>query len=759
MSDLKTRAFAGVTTALVVLLLATGCGENNPLSLHGQVRATFIHTSDIHSRLFPYNLQITHIDAAMGLGTIDEIVSVGGAARMSYIVHRERARAHRVLHLDSGDSFQGAPVFNYYNGEAEFRALSAMGLNAAVVANHEFDKGVVNLTKQGQQWASFPLLLGNYKLDDPAIEGAGTLGSVAQPFAVFDLDGLKVGMLGTGALSSITSLYDQPNSLGALPLKTSEIVQAYVDLLRPQVDLMAVLSHLGVSHDQEMIKQTEGLDFVFGGHNHIVLQPPKKVSDCGWVDQACQLECENTYGSDDVAAASCIRHDCHYIEIKTPGGQDPDQPSEVMRRRCRPRDVVLVHSGAFAKYLGRLDTVVSNDPADFPAGRVLSELNGFELVSHKFRLFPVNDTVPEDPVLLRALEPYAQGLDELANLELQVGFAPYGSQRFSPTGGDSPLGNLIATAMWLRVGVQTDFSLTNTTGIRANIVPGAFDIEQMFNIFPFDNSIATMQLSGMEVQELFDYVARRSAGRGCTSQVQVAGARMVMDCTWDDPNDELPPGKAVGIYIGVTQTECTSDANCPGEKIGSCDHTIGRCWVPIQPIASYELATSNYLAGGGSGFRVLQRNTTQSDTGIQQRDALIDYVRAGDGCGTDDEGTLTKCATNDDCVARLGEGFVCACPSATVEGEVCSTDPARTCPLASGNPQPGDGACVVAGCRDSVAAAERAICERAPDEETRDECLAANTPCATGGEQCKFLACVDASMGNGVDGRILMVGK
>lgn len=49
----------------------------------------------------------------------------------------------------------------------------------------------------------------------------------------------------------------------------------------------------------------------------------------------------------------------------------------------------------------------------------------------------------------------------------------------------------------------------------------------MFNVFPFDNSIATMNLAGREVRELFDFVARRSAGRGCNSQAQIAGA-----CGW-----------------------------------------------------------------------------------------------------------------------------------------------------------------------------------------------------------------------------------
>src|SRR6185436_19595303 len=115
------------------------------------------------------------------------------------------------------------------------------------------------------------------------------------------------------------------------------------------------------------------------------------------------------------------------------------------------------------------------------------------------------------------------------------------------------LGNLIATAMWLRLGIQTDFSLTNSTGIRTDLVPGPVTVEQMFNIFPFDNSITKMNLSGVEVQELMDFVARRGAGRGCVSQIQIAGARMVVDCTklGDPLESQGRPGVATNIYIGV----------------------------------------------------------------------------------------------------------------------------------------------------------------------------------------------------------------
>src|SRR6185436_6498542 len=228
---------------------SSGCvtSEAGP-QLKGQVHLTLIHTSDIHSRLFPYNLQLGQVDAGLGLGQTGAIVNVGGAARVSHIVGRERARAARVLHLDGGDCFQGAPIFNFYSGEAEVRALSAMGTDAMVVANHEFDRGALNLGIQLQNWATFPVLAANYLLEDPEQEGASPLGTLLQPFTVFMLDGLRVGVIGMANLSTISSLYESPNRLGITPLNTIETAQFYVDLLRPTVDVVVVVTHLGLEY-------------------------------------------------------------------------------------------------------------------------------------------------------------------------------------------------------------------------------------------------------------------------------------------------------------------------------------------------------------------------------------------------------------------------------------------------------------------------------------------------------------------------------
>lgn len=717
-----------------------------------------MHTSDIHSRLFPYSFQVGAVDSKLGLGSNGAIARVGGAAKISHVLARERAKSDRVLHLDGGDCFQGAPVFNFFSGEAEMRVMAEMGTDAMIVANHEFDRGALNLSEQLQKWSTFPILAANYKTDDATFPGSTWLSRVLQPWTTFNLDGLKVGVIGLGNLSTLTSLFEQPNSLGLLPLNTEDIVQFYVDLIRPMVDVVVIVSHIGLEYDERMIRNTTGIDVVLGGHNHIVLQPPKLLDDCQNVDEKGE----------------------HFVNLVSGEAQESGSSTKFIKRRCDPRPVLLVHSGAFAKYVGRLDLILSDDPKDLGSG--YDPINRFEVVARDFNLIPITDDLPEDPRIRELLTPYQQGLDALIDLDLLVGYAPDGVTRAAPSGGDSPLGNMVAESVWLRQGVQTDFSLTNTSGIRAALVPGPITIEQLFNVFPFDNSISKMNISGTEVQELFDFSARRSASRGCVSQVQIAGARVVMNCAGCEEREDLKTackkdddcasnecdlsvGKckagacAQKIYIGRRETaKCKVDADCGDDQYGACDtyktdaEGFGRCWQEIDPISSYELATSNYLAQGGSGFRVLRANTTQFDTLVQQRDALTDYIRKGRPCGwSQDNGTsdgLKACSVDADC-GDAGK-WACACVgNVSASGSQCVT------PGSCG----GEGRCVLRQCRDDLANFHRETCAGGVTDQSRAECETKLNPCELGGEECKFLSCIDDKIGNYTDGRLMMVGK
>ena len=779
------------------------------------VSLTILHTSDIHSRLYPYEQVITQVDATLGLGELNTVGNIGGVARMAYLLNRERARSGRVMHLDSGDCFQGAPIFNYFKGEPEVRAMSALGVDAAVVGNHEFDAGGQNLATQMQRWASFALLSANYKYENTSNDGptatVARLGTIAKPFTVINVQGLKVAVIGMANLSSLTSIFDQPNRLGITPLNAVEMTQFYIDLLRPYVDLIGGTSHMGLENDQRVIRGTTGLDFIMGGHNHVVINPPQEVNDCSadannpgyvWAIDPNAAVDTSVPAPDDLAP-----------ELAGPAGErDPVNHPFAFKRPCKPRRVVIAHSGAFAKYVGRLDLVVTNDPTRAsPTGNPADydPVNRFEVQAIRYQAFPIEASVPEDPVMVDMLQPYRRALDNAVDLDILVGYSPTGSRRNSPTGGDAPLGNVVGNAIWLRLGIQTDFSMTNSTGVRADLNPGPITIEQMFNIFPFDNSISKMQLSGGEVEELFDFSARRSARRGCSSQIQIAGARVRLNCTGCErvaiPCTEDAQCTGVGrdacdpetkrcivrcvkgttdvcatrikgstcnqereeceveacaeqVYIGTTGTVCKEDIDCSDDKArplpGSCAKREGRanglCLSIIKPTNLYELATSNYLATGGSGFRVLQRNTTQFDTKVQQRDALIDYIRQGKPCGFNkevnqtDEG-LKACTADADCG---DEKFVCGCPGNSVpEGKICRTE--RTC-------EAGNGRCVLKTCRDEVAQFNYARCQGAKDQAA---CRSPIKACDIASEACKRLACVDATIGSFTDGRVEMIGR
>lgn len=592
---------AYLACALVAVAASVGgctVTRDQPNLVGQDVRVTLIHTSDIHSRLFPYYFVPNRFDQEYGLLLAN--APFGGAARMATVIENERADANRSLWLDSGDCFQGAPVFNMFEGSAEMRALSLMGLDAAVVGNHEFDRGAKNLFLQADNWAQYPLLAANYWFTDPVNPQDRSLGDIVEPYVIFDLKGVKIGVIGMANWSSMTGIFDGGNSLGLRPLDDAQVVKQYVRLLRPSVDVVLLLSHLGLSEDQDLATSdyageptTEelplaGVDVILGGHLHIVLNPPKVLPN------------------DDLG-----------------------------------HKTVVVHSGAFAKYVGRLDMVVrmGENNAD-------PEKRSF-ITAFSYDNIPIDSRIEADPEVTELLLPYSLELNK--EIDLDGVFAYVNTPgtakitRNDVSGGDSQLGNMTARSMQLRTGVEADFALTNSLGIRADFEQGPLTIEQMFNVFPFENSITVMFLSGTEVKEMLDFVARRSAGRGCRTQAQVAGIWFDMVCSGDCPGDATACAKE--IYLGE---------NCRGgDPDGPIDPSL--C-APLEKTGLYKVAVNDYIAAGGSGFDVLERNTSQKDTGVSLRDALIDYLRNQSTCGED---VVDKTSPDDETVIERWGAIAC----------------------------------------------------------------------------------------------------
>jgi 5'-nucleotidase len=171
----------------------------------------------------------------------------------------------------------------------------------------------------------------------------------------------------------------------------------------------------------------------------------------------------------------------------------------------------------------------------------------------------------------------------------------------------------------------------------------------------------------------------------------------------------------------------------------------------LDPYGAYELATNDYMAAGGSGFRVLGRNTTQEDLEIPLREAVVDHIRAGPPC-TDN----APCTTSAECPADQ----ICACQAvSSYQGEPCSWTERMAFDRAEAAAcEGGTGTCILTACATDVAEyrGERVTtCGRAQSGEARDRCW-----CEAGAwalEECQTLACIDERVGALSDGRQRML--
>jgi 5'-nucleotidase len=253
-------------------LLSSGAMVAGPTLLQAAenlapLRLTILHTNDVHSRIDPFPM-----DGGRNQG-------LGGVAARAALINQIREQEDQVLLLDAGDIFQGTPYFNFYKGEPEIKAMSAMKYDACTIGNHDFDAGMENLAMQLANHANFPMLVCNYDFSGTPMEGKTT------PYKVLNKGKLKVGILGVGIemkglvpdnLSGATKYLDpiQKANEIAHQLKKDE-----------DCDIIVCVSHLGYKYSDNKVsdivlaKETENIDCIIGGHTHTFMDDPAVIKN------------------------------------------------------------------------------------------------------------------------------------------------------------------------------------------------------------------------------------------------------------------------------------------------------------------------------------------------------------------------------------------------------------------------------------------------------------------------------------------------
>lgn len=233
---------------------------------HGETLVTFLHTNDTHSQIDP-------------LPPNDRLYpGKGGVARRATLVKRIRRQNPNTLLIDAGDVCQGTPYFNFYRGEVEYRAMSAIGYDVGTIGNHEFDNGVEALAA-ALKFANFDLVSANYDVKGTALE------SKVKRYVVRNVGGVRVGLFGLGI--SPVGLITPANFKGVTYQDPIRAAREVVATLREKerCTLIVAMSHLGYypepkEHevgDSQVAAQVDGIHFIASGHTHTFMEQPVSV--------------------------------------------------------------------------------------------------------------------------------------------------------------------------------------------------------------------------------------------------------------------------------------------------------------------------------------------------------------------------------------------------------------------------------------------------------------------------------------------------
>ena len=206
-----------------------------------------LHTNDIHAHLRP------------------DYDGTGGLSFVSGYIDRERSERSDVLVLDAGDVAEKGDLLAFATDcEIVYEAMGRIGFDAGAPGNHDYDFGLDQLRRFAELAAPMRMLCTNL------VDETGAL--VFAPSTVFDVDGVRVGVIGMITPQDTLTL-DEEATAAAIALEAER--------LEPDVDLTIALCHDSVEVCQTMARAAPLVDLFVSGHSHEALHEAVIVAETG----------------------------------------------------------------------------------------------------------------------------------------------------------------------------------------------------------------------------------------------------------------------------------------------------------------------------------------------------------------------------------------------------------------------------------------------------------------------------------------------
>jgi 5'-nucleotidase len=369
---------------------------------------------------------------------------------------------------------------------------------------------------------------------------AAKIGDRIKPSIVIDKGGQKIGIV--GAVTNDTPEIANPGPNITIADDVAKITEAVAALKAQGVDKIIALTHVGYPRDLSAIAKIPDVDVVVGGHSHTLLSNTVEGAEGPyptWVDN--------------------------------PGGYK----------------VPVVQAFQYSRYLGDLKVV-------FDDAGVVKEASGEPIL--------IDSAFQPDPAMTARINELKAPIETLKEKVVGETAAPIEGDRKVCRARECSMGNLLADAQLDRVKDQgITISLQNGGGLRAPIDAGPVTMGEVLTVLPFQNTIATFQLTGADLL---------TALENAVSQVDDGGGR----------------------FLQVAGMTYSFDRSKPvGSRVSAVTVTVkeGEAFVPIDPAKTYGVVTNNYVRGGGDGFKIFATNGKNAyDFGPNLEEAVAAYLGA-----------------------------------------------------------------------------------------------------------------------------------
>ncbi|HEX8709255.1 MAG TPA: bifunctional UDP-sugar hydrolase/5'-nucleotidase [Pyrinomonadaceae bacterium] len=209
------------------------------------VRVTLLQLNDVY--------QISAVDKG----------TRGGLARVATLRRRVLEKSPNTLFLLGGDTIAPSVASNIFKGRQMIAVWNMIGLDFAVLGNHEFDFGPEVLRERMKE-SRFQWLAANV-----VEKSTGKPFGETPPFVIREFEGIKVGLF--GLLTPETAQFSSvgPGVTFLDPCETAKRVVAEMRAGGAQV--VIALTHLSMAQDKQ-VARCAPIDVIIGGHEHEQLE-------------------------------------------------------------------------------------------------------------------------------------------------------------------------------------------------------------------------------------------------------------------------------------------------------------------------------------------------------------------------------------------------------------------------------------------------------------------------------------------------------